>query len=115
MYVKSLAWGKAHGKCSINASHFWWWCCCWSNIVGALWSTRVHGLGHQLSLFIQGGGISQHMGPTVLEVGVYQANQDELLTLMSTQGSVQSDLIAFAVQIPASCIYNSHFVAKKMI
>lgn len=113
IYVKSFTWGQAHGKCPVNASHFWWWCYCWNNIAGALWSTRVRGLGDQLSRFVQGGGISQDMGPTVLEVGVYQVNQDELLTLMSTQGSVQSGPIAFAMQIPASCIYNSHVYSKK--
>lgn len=105
MYIKSLAWGRAHGKCSINASHLRWWCYCWSNIAGAFWSTRVHGLGDQLSWFVQGGGVSQDMGPIALEVGVYQVNQDGLLTLMSIQGSVQSDLIACAVQIPESCTF----------
>lgn len=33
-------------------------------------------------------------------------------TLMSTVGSAQSDLIAFAMQIPANCMYNSHLCSK---
>lgn len=39
MCVRSSAWGQAHGKCSVNVSHFWWWCCCWNNLAGALWRT----------------------------------------------------------------------------
>lgn len=114
MCVRSSAWGQAHGRCSVNVRHFWWWCCCWNNLAGTLWRTGyIHGLGDQLSWFVQGGGISQDMGPTALEEGVYWVNQDGLLTLMSIQSSVQSELVASAGQIPTSCIYNSHLCSKE--
>lgn len=37
----------------------------------------------------------------------------KLITLMPTLDLVQTDLIEFAVQIPASCIYNSYLCSKK--
>lgn len=72
---------------------------------------RVQGERDQLSWFVQDRGVSQDVEPSVLKpgnpkcVGHSDAHP-------RPQSSVQSDLIAYAAQVPASCTHNSYLCSR---